>query len=151
MPPKMYCISSATKNAIMEVSPKIPIYTFLATLAYNGISIIAFLKAPALECIFGDTWLTGIFGGTSSTPPNFAVLHLHYSFSSLFSQCHLIPCVSSKAALEAVDSSRWLREGLNTVCRPICPDSRLLAGPCGTGWGWANDQWCPGFKGAHPP
>ena len=67
VPPKMYCISSATKNAIMEVSPKIPIYTFLATLAYNGISIIAFLKAPALECIFGDTWLTGIFGGTSST------------------------------------------------------------------------------------
>ena len=50
----------------MEVSPKIPIYTFLATLAYNGISIIAFLKAPDLECIFGDTWLTGIFGGTSS-------------------------------------------------------------------------------------
>ena len=68
VPPKMYCISSATKNAIMEVSPKIPIYTFLATLAYNGISIIAFLKAPASECIFGDTWLTGIFGGTSSTP-----------------------------------------------------------------------------------
>ena len=31
-----------------------------------GISIIIFFKAPALECIFYDTWSLDIFWGTSS-------------------------------------------------------------------------------------
>ena len=41
--------SSATENIIMEVPQKIQFFTFSATLAYNGISIIIFFKAPALE------------------------------------------------------------------------------------------------------
>ena len=44
--------SSATENIIMEVPQKIQFFTFSATIAYNGISIIIFFKAPALECIF---------------------------------------------------------------------------------------------------
>ena len=48
----MYCISSVTDNIKMEVPHKILIYTFSATLAYNGISITIVFKAPALECIF---------------------------------------------------------------------------------------------------
>ena len=42
------------------------------TLAYNGISIIVFFKAPALECIFYDNWCLHIFLGTSSS---FLLLH----------------------------------------------------------------------------
>ena len=52
----MFCISSATEYIIMEVPKNIPIYTYSGTLAYNGISIIIYLKTPALECIFSDTW-----------------------------------------------------------------------------------------------
>ena len=40
---KMYSISSATKNIIMEVPQKIPFFTFSVALACNGISIILFL------------------------------------------------------------------------------------------------------------
>ena len=67
MPQNMYCISSATENNIMEVPQKIPISAFSATLAYNGISITIFFKAPALVHIFYDTWSEDIFLGTSST------------------------------------------------------------------------------------
>ena len=48
----MYRISSTTENILLEVPQKIPISTFSATNAYNVISIIIFLKAPALKCIF---------------------------------------------------------------------------------------------------
>ena len=41
----MYCVSSATEYIIMEVSQNIPNYTYSA---YNGISIIIYLKTPAL-------------------------------------------------------------------------------------------------------
>ena len=51
----------------MEVSQNIPIYSYSVTLAYNGISIIVFFKAPDLKCIFYDTWSSDIFLGTSST------------------------------------------------------------------------------------
>ena len=53
---KIYCISSATENILMEVSLKIPNFLFSVALAYNGISIIIFLKAPDLECNFRGTW-----------------------------------------------------------------------------------------------
>ena len=43
-------------NIIMEVPQKILIYTFSVALSYNGISIIIFLKAPDLECIFRGNW-----------------------------------------------------------------------------------------------
>ena len=56
VPMKIYCISSATENIVMEVPEKISIYTFSVALAYNEISIIIFLKAPDLECIFRGTW-----------------------------------------------------------------------------------------------
>ena len=52
----MYCISSVIEYIIMAVSQNIPIYSYSVTLAYNGISIIIYLKTPALECIFSDTW-----------------------------------------------------------------------------------------------
>ena len=61
VPQNMSCISSATENIIMEVPQKILIKTFPAKLAYNGNSIIVFFKAPALECIFYDTWSSDIF------------------------------------------------------------------------------------------
>ena len=43
------------------------IYTYLGTLDYNWVSLITYLKTPALECIFRDTWSWSIFIGTSST------------------------------------------------------------------------------------
>ena len=46
VPMKFYCILRATGNIRMEVTQKIKMYTFLVALAYNGISIIIFLKAP---------------------------------------------------------------------------------------------------------
>ena len=52
VPQNIYCISSATENIIMEVPQKIPFYTFSTTLVFNGIFIIVFFKASALECIF---------------------------------------------------------------------------------------------------
>ena len=52
----MYCISSATEYIILEVSQNIPIYKYSVTLAYNGISLIIYLKTPALECMLRDTW-----------------------------------------------------------------------------------------------
>ena len=55
LPQKMYRISSATENIIMEVPQKIPISAFSATLAYIGIPITIFFKAPASECIFYNT------------------------------------------------------------------------------------------------
>ena len=55
------CMSSATENIMMKVPQKIPIYTFSATLAYNGIFIIIFVRAPALECIFRGTGSSDIF------------------------------------------------------------------------------------------
>ena len=64
----MYCISSATEYIIMEISQNIPIYTYSATLAYYSISIIIYLKTPALECILRETWTWSIFISTSSTP-----------------------------------------------------------------------------------
>ena len=63
----MFCISSDTENIIMEVPQKILIWTFFATLAYNGNCIIVFFKAPALECTFYDTLSSDIFLGTFST------------------------------------------------------------------------------------
>ena len=63
----MYCISSVIEYIIMEVSQNIPIYSYSVTLAYNGISIIIYLKTPALECIFSDTWSWSIFSDTSSS------------------------------------------------------------------------------------
>ena len=56
VPQNMYCIPSAAENIIMEMPQKIRIYTFSAALGHNGISIIIFSSAPALECIFSDTW-----------------------------------------------------------------------------------------------
>ena len=47
VPLNMYCISSATEFIIIEVSQNIPIYTHSVTLAYHGIFIIIYLKAPA--------------------------------------------------------------------------------------------------------
>ena len=64
---KIYGISSATANIITDVPQKIPIYTFSVALAYYGISIIIFLKASDLECIFRGTSYLSIFIGTSST------------------------------------------------------------------------------------
>ena len=49
---KTYFLPSAEENIIMEVPKKIQIYKFSATLAYNGISMIIFFRAPAIECIF---------------------------------------------------------------------------------------------------
>ena len=63
----MYRIPSAKENITMEVPQKIQIYTFSATLGRNGISIIIFLMAPALECIFSGTWSSHIVFGTTST------------------------------------------------------------------------------------
>ena len=40
VPLNMYCISSVTEYIIIEVSQNIPIYTYSATFAYNGISFI---------------------------------------------------------------------------------------------------------------
>ena len=40
---------------------------FSVALAFNGIAIITFLKTPAFECIFYNTWSLFIFWGTSST------------------------------------------------------------------------------------
>ena len=40
----MFSIQSADKNITMEVLQKIQFYTFSATLAYNGISIIIFTR-----------------------------------------------------------------------------------------------------------
>ena len=51
----------------MEVPHKILIQTISVTLAYDGISITIFFKAPALECILYDTWSSDIFQGTYST------------------------------------------------------------------------------------
>ena len=62
----MYCISSVIEYMIMEVSENIPIHTYSVTLAYNGISILIYLKTSALECIFRDTWSSSIFIDTSS-------------------------------------------------------------------------------------
>ena len=56
VPQKIYCISCATENIIMEVPQKISIYAFSVALAYNGISILIFLKAPDIKCIFRGTW-----------------------------------------------------------------------------------------------
>ena len=50
----------------VKVPRKIHIYTFSAKLGGNGISIIIFLKAPALQCIFSGTWSSYIFGITST-------------------------------------------------------------------------------------
>ena len=55
VPHNMYCSSSFIEYIIMEVSQNITIYTYSVTLAYNGISIITYLKTPALECIFVET------------------------------------------------------------------------------------------------
>ena len=52
---KMFCISSATKDIIMEVPQKIQINMFSVALANNGISILIFLQAPAVGCIFRGT------------------------------------------------------------------------------------------------
>ena len=62
----MYCILSVIEYIIREVSQNIPIYTYSATLAYNRIYILLYLKTPALECIFRDTWSSSIFIDTSS-------------------------------------------------------------------------------------
>ena len=42
----IYCISTATKNIIMEVPEKIQIYMLSVALAYDGIFIEIFLKTP---------------------------------------------------------------------------------------------------------
>ena len=46
----MYCILSATKYIKIKVSQNIPIYTYSATLAFNRISILKYLKTTGLEC-----------------------------------------------------------------------------------------------------
>ena len=66
MPLNMSCISSATENIMMEVPQKMLIQTFSVTLAYYVNSIIVFFKAPALKCIFYDTWSSDIFSGCLS-------------------------------------------------------------------------------------
>ena len=63
----MYHMPNAKKNIIMKVPHKIPIYTFYVTLGQNDISNVIFFKAPALECIFSDTWSSDIFFVTTST------------------------------------------------------------------------------------
>ena len=55
------------KNIIMKVPQKILILTFSAILANNGNSIIVMFGAPALDCIFYDTWPSDIFFCTSSS------------------------------------------------------------------------------------
>ena len=63
----IYCISSVIEYIIMEVSQNIPIYWYSVTVDYNGIFIILYLKTPALECIFSNSWSWSIFSHTSST------------------------------------------------------------------------------------
>ena len=63
----MFRITSAEENIIMEMPQKIRIQTFSAALGHNSISIMIFSLAPALECIFSDTWFSDIFFGTTST------------------------------------------------------------------------------------
>ena len=57
----MYCISSVIENVIIKMSENIPIYSYYVTIAYNGIFIIMYLKTPALDSIFSDTWSWSIF------------------------------------------------------------------------------------------
>ena len=45
----MYCILSVIEYIIREVSQNIPIYTYSATLAYNGISIKIYLKTTCFR------------------------------------------------------------------------------------------------------
>ena len=52
VPMKILCISRAAENIILQVPQKMPIYTFLVALSFNGMSIIIFERAPVLECIF---------------------------------------------------------------------------------------------------
>ena len=49
----MFWVLSATEYIIMEVSQKIPIYTYSATLAFNGISIIIYLRTPVYSETLG--------------------------------------------------------------------------------------------------
>ena len=56
VPQNMYCILSDEENIIMEMQQKIQIYTCSAALDHDGISIITFSFAPALESIFFGTW-----------------------------------------------------------------------------------------------
>ena len=79
----MYRIPSAKENIIMAMPQKIPIYTFSATLGHNGISIIIFFKAPALECIVSGTWSSDIFFGTTSN--NFPLKWFSHLLIFLFS------------------------------------------------------------------
>ena len=52
----IYCISTATKNIIMEVPEKIQIYMLSVAHAYDGILIEIFLKTHYLEYIFKGNW-----------------------------------------------------------------------------------------------
>ena len=67
----MYCISNVIEYIMMEVWQNIPINAYSVTLVFNGISIMRYLKTPALECIFRDTWSWSIFIDTSSTHNKF--------------------------------------------------------------------------------
>ena len=67
VPIKIYCISSAAENIIMENLQKISIYMFSVALAYNGISIIVFLKATDSDYFCRGTRSGNILIGTSST------------------------------------------------------------------------------------
>ena len=52
----IYCISTVTKNVILEVPEKMQIYMLSVALAYDGIFIEIFSKTPDLENIFRGTW-----------------------------------------------------------------------------------------------
>ena len=64
MSQNIYCISSVIEYILIELSQNKPIYWYSVTLAYNGISIIIYLKTPTLECIFSDTCFWSIFSNT---------------------------------------------------------------------------------------
>ena len=74
----MYCIiSSVLEYITIDVSESIPILTYSASLSYNEISILIYLKTPGLGRIPLDTWSSSIFIDTSSNV-------------YIFCQCHIV-------------------------------------------------------------
>ena len=60
----LHSIAGVGKNIVLA---KISTFTFLATPALECNLSEIFLQTPALECMFGDTWSSDIFAGTTST------------------------------------------------------------------------------------
>ena len=76
VPQEMYYTSSVVKNIFLNfhsragfskniVWAKISTFTFLPTLALECNLSEIFLLTSAFECIFGDTWSSDIFVGTT--------------------------------------------------------------------------------------